>query len=146
MAAITDLSTLAAGDVASSDYLVIHDVTANTDYKVTKASLLATVQPTTKLQLTTTGMLAHTATFSLGAAPFGLVIVNDATSGAQGIVWLVGGANTTAVLSQRTASGISITATKNTASAVNVYFDTSAYYIQNYTGSTSQVYYLVIAA
>lgn len=140
MAAITDLTTLAAADVASGDYLVIHDVSAATDKKITKQAF------DYKTQATGSGSIANGATVNLGASIFGVILVMDATSGAQGFVWCVGGSNTTAVMSQRTASGISIAAVKNTASAVNVYYETSAYYIQNNTGSTSQVYYAVIAA
>ena len=40
MAAITDLTTLAAADVADGDWLPIHDLSAGTDKKVARSSVL----------------------------------------------------------------------------------------------------------
>ena len=40
MVAITDLTTLAAADVVDADWLVIHDLSAGTDKKVARSSVL----------------------------------------------------------------------------------------------------------
>ena len=141
MAAITDLA--AASSVAAADLLVVNQ--SGTDRKVTADKFVTTdgagKTAAVKQIVPTTLSLANNATQVIGASLFGLLMFEHVQSGAQGLVWLAGGANTVASISLR--GGVSIT--KNTAGNINAYYEAGVgYTIQNLSGSTATIYYLVL--
>lgn len=98
-------------------------------------------QPQTMTQLKPTSVsLANGATQLIGATSFGVLLIENANSGAQAILWLAGGAST--VVSINTRGAIAVT---DTASNLCVYYS-SGYYIKNNTGSTITAYYLLLGA
>jgi hypothetical protein len=141
MAAITDLA--AASSVAATDLLVVSQ--SGTDRKVTADKFVTTdgagKTAAVRQVVPTMLSLANNATQVLAASIFGLLMLEHAQSGAQGLIWMVGGANAVASISLR--GGVSIV--KNTAGAINVYYEAGqGYTIQNNTGSTATIYYVVL--
>lgn len=98
-------------------------------------------QPQTMTQLKPASVsLANGATQLIGAAAFGVLLIENANAGAQAILWLAGGANT--VVSINTRGAIAVT---DIASNLCVYYS-SGYYIKNNTGSPITAYYLLLGA
>lgn len=101
-------------------------------------NVFTAAQTTPQLKPASTS-LADSAVHAVGAASFGVLLVENASSGAQALIWCGGGANVVASISIRGG----ITTTKDSAGNVNVYYD-SGYKIQNKTGGTITIYYLLI--
>ena len=137
MAAITDLATLAAADVADDDWLVAHDLSAATDKKIARSSLsdnmLGRVIRPTEVSI------ANNGTETITGADFGLILVQNNSNGGQALVWL--SVSSATIISQ---VGSSITTTADTASRINVYVSGGNCVIQNKLGSTMSISYLAI--
>lgn len=85
--------------------------------------------------------LANGATFTLSASAFGLLIIQNASTGGQALLWLAAGPN--AVVASNIRAGFSIT--QNNANTVNVYYQAGVgFVVQNNTGSTAIINYLMI--
>lgn len=86
---------------------------------------------------------ASNQTVSVGAAVLGLLVIVNMNTGAQGLVWLGGGANSVASISLRGG----MTTTKDTTNNINVYYDsTYGYVIQNKYATNQTLAYVVIGA
>lgn len=72
--------------------------------------------------------------------PIGLLLIINLSTGAQGLIWLGGGANNVNAVSLRGP----VATTKDTANSINVYPEAGAYMIQNKNSSSQTVAYLVI--
>jgi hypothetical protein len=141
MAAITDLA--AASSVAATDNLVINQ--SGTDRKVTAdkfvttdgAGKTAAVKQVTQQSVT----LAANATQAL-TSTFGLLVLQNASSGGQGLLWLAG-AGGAAIINQ---TGTNISTVTGTASKLNVYYLTGTYFVENKFGTSQTIYYMVIGS
>lgn len=83
------------------------------------------------------------ATLNLGAAPLGALTITVGTDNLVGKFQLRGSSN--AVVADDGNDAI-FTTTKDTASSINVYFDTNAYFIQNTRGGARSVRVLLVGA
>lgn len=153
MAAITDLAS--ASSVAAGDYLVVSQ--SGTDKKVTadkfavvgNASTFAAAQTfsdeinvrqhssnnawSIDIANGTTVTLTNGTAYSLSTSSVfsGLIIVANATDGQAAMFMLSGG-----VVVEIADGGGVYSTTKNTASSSNVHYETSQYWLQNYTGGS----------
>ena len=141
MAAITDLTTMsAATDIASGDYLVVHDVSVSTDKKITRTNFFGTSQAFNGVLLSAgTASIADAASSGLTtilvgapASMNGILFVINASQGTAAQFYLRGGGNAAVEMSD--ASG-TFSATAGTASSTNIYYS-GGYGIQNNTGAT----------
>ena len=137
MAAITDLATLAAADVADTDWLVVHDLSAATDKKIARSALSDSLPG--RIIRPTTVSIANNGTETITGADFGLILVQNNSDGGQALVWL--SVSTATIISQ---VGSSITTTADTASKINVYASGGNCIIQNKLGSIKSISYLAI--
>ena len=137
MAAITDLATLAAADVADTDWLVVHDLSAATDKKIARSALSDSLPG--RFIRPTTVSIANNGTETITGADFGLILVQNNSNGGQALVWL--SVSSATIISQ---VGSSITTTADTASRINVYVSGGNCVIQNKLGSTMSISYLAI--
>ncbi len=89
MAAITDLTTLAAADVATTDLFVVHDISVGTDKKITYGSLvynIGTWTPVLNFGGATTGITYSTQTgnyYRIGAlyyVEFSIILTNKGSA------------------------------------------------------------------
>ena len=106
------------------------------------ANVFTAAQTMTNLKPTSLAMSAGT-TQLVGATSFGMLLVENSSSGAQALIWLAGGANTVASINIRGA----ITTTKDTASNINVYYSASGsvgYTIQNSYATSQNVNYILV--
>ena len=136
MAAITDLATLAAADVAAADWLVIND--SGTDKKVAISSLF--YNATGRNIAPTFQSVANNGTITLTGLNYGLLMVQNDTDGGQALFWLSG--SVTSIINQ---VGSSFTVTSGTANEINVYISGGNAVIENKLGATKQISYLGFA-
>ncbi len=143
MPGITDLgsaSSVAAGDqLAISQSGVDRRVTADKFAVVSLANTFAAAQTMPQIKQPQT-VFAANQTIGVGL-PLGLRVIINARTGAQGLIWLSGGANNVASISLR--GGMSLV--KDTANSINIYHDaTYGYVVQNKYATSQTVAYLVI--
>ena len=137
MAAITDLATLAAADVADTDWLVVHDLSAATDKKIARSSLSDNMLG--RVIRPTAVSIANNGTETVTGIDFGLIMVQNNTDGGQALIWL--SVSSATIINQ---AGSSFTTTADTASKINVYISGGSAIIQNKLGSTKTFSYFAI--
>ena len=137
MAAITDLATLTAADVADTDWLVVHDLSAATDKKIARSSLSDNMLG--RVIRPTAVSIANNGTETVTGIDFGLIMVQNNTDGGQALIWL--SVSSATIINQ---AGSSFTTTADTASKIHVYISGGSAIIQNKLGSTKTFSYLAI--
>ena len=99
-----------------------------------------TVAPTAAQIKQASATIANNGTQQI-AGTFGLLILGNATSGGQALMWL-GGAGGATIINQ---VGTNISNAQGTAAKLNVYYSGGVFYLENKIGAPQTVYYLVIS-
>lgn len=147
MAAITDLASLT--DAESSDLLVIHDISAGTDKKITRSAFfdsdpipfsgfIMVGGTTTIVNDSSVGL--PTVLVGAPASMNGIVFVVNASTGVSAMYYLRGGANVAVEMSDPSNS---FTPTAGTGSSSNFYYS-GGYGLQNKTGSDATYFLMYI--